>query len=1270
MKLNSKTKRNFAILGTCTLALSFLAVVVGNNSLFSFAAAGNNNQNCLILSTSNSPTDGYVKTVNGNNIYVKSDGVTWDNGSNLEFSNGAYIQTLTIIHGIQSVSVELVSGSLDLYHGYVEPMNLENPMYGSDYSFNTSATYIFNTDYPNRIRLRASESTVVSKITINYDCYSTDVDINEETLDDGLENSYIDAGKIGANANTSYVLDTSSNDSSRALKLDFKGVSNYRVSLSTQKNQIQGLASDLPDFTNAVVTLKAKFSDNIENRNILVEAVGTSWAHSEFVTMDGSEFPIDGWYDYSFDFNDISFADKDSIIRLYFKFSGINSGNKSSAYVILDEIDYHYHTKNQEMNYESVYDGLENMYRDTGPSMENVYVSFDNKVKYGRISRTSLLLRPKESMGSSAHYYVSFSPEAQPGFSTSIVTDLSKGSLMFEYKPINVKNPSTIYLYCYESWSNHVLKTVTTSQLKNGWYRFNYDLSGFGFTSPEMIRIRIGFDVDSSMISKAKFYLDNLRVNSQTREDYTLSLENLDQDGGMSIGCDRSVDFNVTANSASLNSMKCVINGNDETRAWQNKYGMIHVLYESQVQQMTCNTGILECKFLFSGNFPTKKLWLTLVDANWKYARIKDIETFPLGNGWYQLSLDFSTLPTWSGDKSVSADFDFSCHPIRIGFGYQDLNANNLLGNTVWIDDMFYYPETSSGSAPVLWQAYDTENIRRDDSVIADRNITSSNPLSFSDARNGTDSSQLMIKATSNISSYSFRPGTLRGSNGDTLSAACFETLVAKYLYCGTNTNEYNKTLYMGTGYYPDALVPIDRIITANENTVTSGQQQALWINCKIPEDQTPGTYTGYGILNIDGMDYTIPMQVIVYNVTLSGANHNKTIFMIWYEKVQLAESVYDRTMRETYYNFLISKGVSSDHNHDWDKWTIDDMNEYDSFADNFANYIAPNDKISAYRIPVEATQASITGYLTALANRNKIEWDKGNHYNFFDKAIIYLMDEPSNPTWSNTEPQAWKDCKTIQTYIKNAQSAIASSLSGYPEILNGLNNIRNVVTIGCDNNRIMGSGIYKNLLTTDYVGTPCPQFSRVDSSSDRNEYLSRFNNAWFYGCVNPESPYPSYHMDTPLIGQRLITWMQYDYGFEGSLYYCTNMYTKSDVSSELRDVWTDPVVGNCAGDGMLMYPGTRYNIYGPITSMRLENIRNSMEDYEYFYLMDQNIDKYNANTGAHITSCRDLLTGEYTKMFSGSQLLSRGHTSSSGYKAEDFEFIRKYLLLRLEYCY
>ena len=1267
--MEKRIKKILLVAALFSFCLGGFGVFISLKSPSIFAKASQD-INSLVFSPANKVTDGYVKTNKGNNIYIKDDGVSWNN-SDLTFENGGYIQNLTVIHGIQSVSVELVSGSLDLYHGYEEPTNLETPFYGVDYTFNSSSTFSFISDLPNRIRLRANETTIISSVTILYDCISANEDTHAENLDDGLENSYIDAGTIAKYATTSYSLETASQSSNRSLKASFKGTTNNYLALSPEKNQVMGIANSLLDFRDAIFTLKAKFSADISDKNISFKPIGSTWQGPDYLVMNCSNVETNGWYTYSFDLNEVNFENNDKIIRINLLVDGINSSNKSTAYVLFDEIEYTYQRYGRNLTQETVNDGLENMCRDTG--MENTYVSFDNEVTYGRASKSSLVARPKESIGNNDYYYIVLSPEGHLGFETTIVSDMSSGTLMFEYKPVCVKNPEKIYLFALESWSNYVKKTATCTELRNGWYLCSFDLNLFGFTSPTLIRLKIGFDVDAEKTNEAKVYFDNIRVLDTPREDYTEGLENLYQDAGMSGFVSSDIDYKNTSSSASLNSMKYTLQAN--TTGWRENRGIIYNTELTQLSNMTCDSGIFEAKFLFTSDFRTKEIWLNLCDSHWTGARFKGIIPEAIGNGWYHIRIDFSTLETWPFEKMETGAFDYASYPIRLGFSFPDAASSGSNSITVWVDDVFYYPSTSPGAtAPIIWQAYGTENVRRDDDVIANRSITSSSPLKFSDVRNGTDSTQLMLKARSDVSSYNFRPGSLRGSNGDILPSTSFEVLVAKYLYVAadnpSNNGESGKTGHMGSGYYPDALVPIDRIIKANENTISNGYQQSIWINCEIPKDQTPGTYEGYGILIIDGDEYSIPMKVIVYNATLSGANHNKTTFFIWYEKVQLAEPVYTREMRQTYYDFLLRKGISGNANHDWSKWSVGDLDQYDSFADNFANYIMPNDKISTYQIPVESSQESITNYLTALVNRNKVEWNKGNHVNFFDKAIIILSDEPSNPKWNDTEPQAWKDCKTRQTYINNAVSALSSTLSEYPEIRAGLNDIRNVVTIGCDYERITGSSIYKNLLTTDYIGVPCPQFSKVDNATERNTYLSRFNHSWFYGCSNPQLPYPSYHMDTPLLGQRLITWMQYDYGFEGTLYFCTDMYTTTDKNNELRDVWSSPMVGQFAGDGQLTYPGTRYNIFGPITSMRLENIRNSMEDYEYFYLLDHNIATYNANTGSNISSCKDLLANEFSQMFNGTQLLSRGHTSESGYKSANFDSIRSYLLEKLEYCH
>ena len=120
--------------------------------------------------------------------------------------------------------------------------------------------------------------------------------------------------------------------------------------------------------------------------------------------------------------------------------------------------------------------------------------------------------------------------------------------------------------------------------------------------------------------------------------------------------------------------------------------------------------------------------------------------------------------------------------------------------------------------------------------------------------------------------------------------------------------------------------------------------------------------------------------------------------------------------------------------------------------------------------------------------------------------------------------------------------------------------------------------------------------------------------NIWWYGCMNPKVPYPTYHLDDDLITSRVLSWMQYDYGIEGNLYWVTNDYNVG------RDVWTNPEVETaCPGDGYLIYPGREYGINGPISTLRLESIREGNEDYEYFWLFEQKIRQYNQEKGTNL---------------------------------------------------
>ena len=102
------------------------------------------------------------------------------------------------------------------------------------------------------------------------------------------------------------------------------------------------------------------------------------------------------------------------------------------------------------------------------------------------------------------------------------------------------------------------------------------------------------------------------------------------------------------------------------------------------------------------------------------------------------------------------------------------------------------------------------------------------------------------------------------------------------------------------------------------------------------------------------------------------------------------------------------------------------------------------------------------------------------------------------------------------------------------------------------------------------------------------------------YQAVKEDDP-PYWQLDFPLVSYRIATWLNRRYGITGLLYWSTCYW-----GAPKRNPWLDPgfrVRWN--NDGALFYPGQDAGIEGPVASMRLKNLRDGMEDYEYFTLLD-----------------------------------------------------------------
>ncbi|MBQ9367918.1 MAG: DUF4091 domain-containing protein [Victivallales bacterium] len=130
----------------------------------------------------------------------------------------------------------------------------------------------------------------------------------------------------------------------------------------------------------------------------------------------------------------------------------------------------------------------------------------------------------------------------------------------------------------------------------------------------------------------------------------------------------------------------------------------------------------------------------------------------------------------------------------------------------------------------------------------------------------------------------------------------------------------------------------------------------------------------------------------------------------------------------------------------------------------------------------------------------------------------------------------------------------------------------------------------------------------------------------WWYVCTGPKAPYATLFIDHPGTEMRVWLWQTWDFNIDGILIWATNHWTSSCAYPDsLQNPYLDPMSwvsgydtpkgtkkpwGN--GDGRFVYPpevcadGTAETFVDepPVGCIRLEMLRDGIEDYEYFAML------------------------------------------------------------------
>jgi hypothetical protein len=108
----------------------------------------------------------------------------------------------------------------------------------------------------------------------------------------------------------------------------------------------------------------------------------------------------------------------------------------------------------------------------------------------------------------------------------------------------------------------------------------------------------------------------------------------------------------------------------------------------------------------------------------------------------------------------------------------------------------------------------------------------------------------------------------------------------------------------------------------------------------------------------------------------------------------------------------------------------------------------------------------------------------------------------------------------------------------------------------------------------------------------------------FWYVAAGPMLPCPNVQMEDPLIASRVLFWLTWKFGVTGFEYYCYNIWSHNLPDKDGRRWPQKPFYprgwGETNGDGMLFYPGPD----GPFSSVRFENIRDGIEDWESHYVL------------------------------------------------------------------
>ena len=266
--------------------------------------------------------------------------------------------------------------------------------------------------------------------------------------------------------------------------------------------------------------------------------------------------------------------------------------------------------------------------------------------------------------------------------------------------------------------------------------------------------------------------------------------------------------------------------------------------------------------------------------------------------------------------------------------------------------------------------------------------------------------------------------------------------------------------------------------------------------------------------------------------------------------------------------------------------------------------------RLCAYTLPYRLDNPAVAEYLnnprvTSFVI-NKISDNESQAYSILSqnaswmkKGFYYYVDEPSEMGTLND--------------LAGAGNRLSQTFPGYKQVSPFFTN----VTVG-DKDQIEFMKDFVNIwCTKPFAFTPrdkamiggtqfmttAAQDEKYGTFAERiNALKAQGHELWLYVCWEPAQPYVNWLALGDGTEPIVSIWQCKMTDATGMLYWDAAYWSDDNPMNTLK-----PLIGATAhGDGILLYSGALVGIYEPISSIRLENVRNGIQDYQLLTMLEE----------------------------------------------------------------